>query len=43
MGGGWGNQVLGIKAGTCEEHQVMCGGAESLCCTPDTNITLDVN
>ena len=36
--------VMEIKECTCcDEHQVMCGIAESLYCIPETNITLYVN
>ena len=36
-----GKQVMGIKKCTgCDEHRVMYGSAESLCCTPETNITM---
>lgn len=43
-GGGWVKQVMGIKECTCpEEHQVLCGSAESLYCTHETNIILPVN
>ena len=33
---------MGIKEGTCDESPMMYGSAESLYCTPATNITLDV-
>ena len=33
-------QVMGIKEGTCNEHEVMF---ESLYDTPETNITLYIN
>ena len=36
-------QVMGIKEGICDEHQVMYGRVESLYCTPETNITVYVN
>lgn len=47
-GAGWGRvgaiQVMGIKEyNCCDEHRVMDGGAESLYCTPEPNITLRVN
>lgn len=29
--------------GTCDEHQVMYGSTESLCCTTETIITMYVN
>ena len=41
--GGWVKQVMGIKEGTCGEHRVMDGSAESLYRTPETHIMLDVN
>ena len=41
--GGMGEIGDGIKKGTCNEHQVLYGSVESLCCTPETNITLYVN
>lgn len=28
---------------TCGKHGIMYRGAESLCCTPETNVTLDAN
>lgn len=28
---------------TCDEHWVLYGTAEALHCTPETNVTLDVN
>ena len=28
---------------TCSEHSIMYRGVKSLCCTPETNITLCVN
>ena len=31
------------KEGACDEHWVMYGSVESLCCTPKTNITVYVN
>ena len=35
--------MMGIKEDTCDKHPVMYGRVESLCCTPETNITLYVN
>ena len=34
---------MGIKEGTCDERRATCGSAESLDCTPETNITRCVN
>ena len=34
---------MGIKEGTCDEHQVMIGSDESLYHTPDTTMTLHGN
>ena len=35
---------MGIKEDSCyDKHWVMYGSAESLYCTPETNITLYVN
>lgn len=33
-------QMMGIKACTCDEHQVIYGTVELLCRTPEANITL---
>ena len=41
-GWGWDKQKMGMKEGTCDEHQLY-GSAESLNCAPETNITLYVN
>lgn len=42
--GGWRKQVVGMKEGTfSDDHWVMNASAESLDCTPETNITLCVN
>ena len=38
-----GEAGVGLKACTCDEHQVLYGNVESLHCTPETNITLHVN
>ena len=38
-----GKQLMGMKGYTCDEHWVLYGSAESLYCTPETNITLYVN
>ena len=39
-----GEQVMGIMEGAWRaEHRMMCGGAESLYCTPETNITPYLN
>ena len=35
-------QVMGVKEGTCDEHRVTYGSAESLTSTPKTDITLYV-
>ena len=40
VGGEMGDKDEGIKEGTCGECQVLYGNAESLFCTPETNITL---
>lgn len=34
---------MGLKGGTCDEHQAMYGGVESLYRTLETNTTLHVN
>ena len=36
-------EVMGIKEGTCDDHQVLYENAESLNSTPDANIKLYVN
>lgn len=36
-------QVMGMKEGTCDERRVLDRSAESLYCTPETNVTLYVN
>ena len=36
-------QVTGIKACTWDEHRVLYVSAESLNCTPETNIILYIN
>lgn len=43
VGGGWGNQVMGITERTCDEHWGMYGSVESLQYTPETNTTLSIN
>ena len=35
--------MMGIKECTCDKHQVLHVSAESLYCTRETNITLNVN
>ena len=42
-GQGWVKQVMGIKEGTCDKHQVMYINDESLNSTPITNIKLYIN
>ena len=34
---------MGIKEGTCDEHQMLYGSSESLYCTPETNTILYFN
>ena len=34
--GEWGEQGIGIQEGTCDEHWVMYGSAESLYCIHET-------
>lgn len=34
---------MGTKEGICDEHRLLCGSAESLYSTPETNMTLYVN
>ena len=41
--GGWVKQVMEIKECTCDEHWVMYEIVESVCCIPETNITLNGN
>ena len=40
MGGEWVKEVMGIKEGTCDKQQVMYQTAESLNCTPESNLTM---
>ena len=40
VGRGWAGCVMGIKEGTCDEHRVMDGSAESLYRTPETDVAL---
>ena len=35
--------MLGIKEGTCDEHQVLYVSVGLLNCIPETNIILQVN
>lgn len=41
--GRWVKWMMGFKEGTCDAHWVLCGNAESLNCTPKSNVTLYVN
>ena len=44
VGGGWWEQVMGMKEHTCrDEHRVLYGALESLLYTPEANITLLTN
>lgn len=43
MGGGWARWVMGIKAGTCDEHWMLYVTDESLNSITETNIALNAD
>lgn len=43
VGRGYAKWVIGIKEGTCDEHEVLHVSDESQNSTPETNITLYIN